>query len=111
MLPHLAHAAHQLYAATSENYVFQWTSTLQQAFEATKDMLQRDILNTNLEGMEGVKVYIDASKFAICIVVTQNGRIVACSSKVLNPSQRRWATIERELYAAAWGLKPEFKDK
>ena len=62
MLPHLAHAAHQLYAATSENYVFQWTSTLQQAFEATKDMLQRDILNTNLEGMEGVKVYIDASK-------------------------------------------------
>ena len=105
MLPHLAHAAHQLYAATSENYVFQWTSTLQQAFEATKDMLQRDILNTNLEGMEGVKVYIDASKFAICIVVTQYGKIVACSSKVLNPSQRRWATIERELYAAAWGLK------
>ena len=40
MLPHLAHAAHQLYAATSENYVFQWTSTIQQAFEATKDMLQ-----------------------------------------------------------------------
>jgi hypothetical protein len=42
-------------------------------------MLQRDILNTNLEGTEGVKVYIDASKFAICIAVTQNGKIVVCA--------------------------------
>ena len=51
------------------------------------------------------EVFIDASKFAVCIVVTQGQKIIACASKVLNPSQRRWATIERELYAAAWGLK------
>ena len=39
MLPHLAHTAHHLYAATSDNFSFQWTNTLQQAFDATKDML------------------------------------------------------------------------
>ena len=105
MLPHLAHSAHQLYAATSENFLFQWTSSLQKAFDATKDMLEREILNTNLNGKEEVKVYIDASKFAVCIVVTQANKIVACASKVLNPSQHRWETIERELYAAAWGFK------
>ena len=38
----------------------------------------------------------------ICIVATQNGKIVACSSKVLNLSQCRWATIEKKLYAAVW---------
>jgi hypothetical protein len=57
MLPHLAHAAHQLYAATSDNFSFQWTSTLQQAFEATKDMLQKDILLTNFKGPDNIKVY------------------------------------------------------
>ena len=105
MLPHPAHAAHQLYAATSENYTFQWTPALQQAFDSTQDMLKKDILNTNLDGDLCTEVYIDASKFAVCIVVTQGQKIIACASKVLNPSQRRWATIERELYAAAWGLK------
>ena len=68
-------------------------------------MLQKDILLTNIKGHEDIKVYSDASKFAVCIVITQNKKIVACASKVLNPSQRRWATIERELYAAAWGMK------
>jgi hypothetical protein len=105
MLPHLAHTAHQLYAATSDNFSFQWTPTLQKAFEATKDMLKKDILLTNIKGTSKVKVYIDASKYAVCIVITQDKKIVACASKVLNPSQRRWATIERELYAGAWGLK------
>ena len=105
MLPHLAHTAHSLYAATSENFTFQWTEKLQQAFDATQDMLKRDILLTNIQGTEAIKVYIDASKYAVCVVVTQNGKIVVCASKVLNPSQRRWATIERELYAGAWGMK------
>ena len=38
MLPHLAHAAHQLYAATSENYTFQWIQALQQAFDSTQEI-------------------------------------------------------------------------
>jgi hypothetical protein len=32
MLPHLAHTAYKLYAATSENYVFQWTDQLSKYF-------------------------------------------------------------------------------
>ena len=38
MLPHLAHPDYQLYAVTSENFTFQWTDTLQKAFDATKDL-------------------------------------------------------------------------
>ncbi len=62
MLPHLAHTAHQLYAATSDNFSFQWTPTLQKAFEAKKDMLKKDILLINIKGTSKVKVYIDASE-------------------------------------------------
>jgi len=68
-------------------------------------MLEKEILNTNLQGNENIKMYVDASKSAVCAVVTQNGKIVACTSKVLNPSQKRWSTVERELYALSWGLK------
>ena len=82
MLPHLAHTAHHLYAATSDNFSFQWTNmyTLQQAFDATKDMLQKDILLTNIKSHEDIKVYSDVSKFAVCIVITQNEKIATCAS-------------------------------
>jgi hypothetical protein len=46
MLPHLAHTAFQLYAATSENYVFQWTDKLSKYFNLTKTMLEKEVLNT-----------------------------------------------------------------
>ena len=105
MLPHLAHSAHKLYAATSQNHTFQWTKTLSEAFKRSKSMLEQEVLNTNLQGPNDIKVYVDASKFAVCAVIIQKGKLVACTSKVLNPSQRRWATVERELYAVSWGLK------
>ena len=105
MLPHLAHTAYQLYAATSENYVFQWTDQLSKYFYLTKTMLEKEIMNTNLQGEEDMKAFVDASKSAVCAVITQRKKIVACASKVLNPAQRRWSTIERELYAISWGLK------
>ena len=105
MLPHLAHTAFQLYAATSENYVFQWTDKLSKYFNLTKTMLEKEILNTNLQGEKDIKVYVDASKSAVCAVIVQRQKIVACTSKVLNPSQRRWSTVERELYAISWGFK------
>ena len=73
MLPHLAHTAFQLYAATSENYVFQWTDKLSKYFNLTKTMLEKEILKTNLQGEKDIKVYVDASlsKSAVCAVIVQ----------------------------------------
>ena len=67
MLPHLAHTAHQLYAATSENYNFQWTPTLAKAFQTTKTMSVKDIPNNNLQGDQSILVYVDAGmQFVLC---------------------------------------------
>jgi hypothetical protein len=57
MLPHLAHTAFPLYAATSENYVFQWTDKLSKYFNLTKTMLEKEILNTNLCCISIITVY------------------------------------------------------
>ena len=105
MIPYLSHAAHPLYKATSDKVPFVWNEKLQTAYEATKALLERDIMQTTFEGLDNIVVYTDASKFAICCVITQNGRIVIALSKVLNPTQRKWAIIEKELFAISWACK------
>ena len=105
MLPHLAHTAHKLYAATSDKINFEWTDELDKAYHAAKSMIEKDIMATTFKGYENVIVYTDASKYAICAVITQNGRIIIALSKVLSPTQRKWSTIERELFAISWACK------
>ena len=58
MLPHLAHVAHPLYAATSENFDFQWTEKLEVAFQTIKWMLIKEIMQTNLEGEEDIEAFV-----------------------------------------------------
>jgi hypothetical protein len=105
MLPHLAHTAHPLYAATSEKFTFQWTEKLNEAFKTVKSMLVKQVMQSELVGDKNIEVLVDASKFAVCVVLRQGNRIIFCASKVLNPAQRNWSTVERELFAAAWGIK------
>ena len=99
MLPHLAYAAHPLYAATADKVEFKWTSELDFAYQVCKSILERDIMQTTLDGIEDVILYCDASKYAICAVIVQRGRIIIAVSKVLNSSQRKWPIIEKELFA------------
>ena len=52
----------------------------------------------------------DASDYAIAGILTQkdeNGlnRPIAFASRKLNETQRAWATIEKESYAALWSLQ------
>ena len=105
MLPHLAHTAHTLYAATTENLPFQWTSKLDKAFQAVKSMLVKDVMQSELQGDQNIEVLVDASKYAVCVVLKQLEKIIFCATKVLRAAQRNQSMVERELFAAAWGAK------
>ena len=55
------------------------------------------------------KLYVDACEYAIACVLAQqdddrNDRPVAVASVKLSPSQRAWAIIEKEAYAACRSL-------
>ena len=55
-------------------------------------------------------LYVDACEYAVAGVLAQqdddgHDRPVAFASVKLNPSQRAWATIEKEAYAAIWALQ------
>jgi len=60
-------------------------------------------------------LYVDSSDYAIGAILTQSGMSdtgeiyrdypVAIASAKLSSTQQRWATIEKEAYAALWGLQ------
>lgn len=55
-------------------------------------------------------LFVDSSHFAVGAVLTQpdntgHERPIAFASSKLTETQQRWATIEKEAYAALWGLQ------
>jgi hypothetical protein len=55
-------------------------------------------------------IYVDASEFCVGAMLCQNApdgtdQPVAFASSKLTPTQRNWATIEKEAYAAIYALQ------
>jgi hypothetical protein len=80
MLPHLAHVAYPLYAATSENFDFQWTQKLQKAFDHIQLMVSDKIMQSTLQGEDNISVFVDASKNAVCVILMQREQLIFCAS-------------------------------
>ena len=66
-----------------------------------RSTLIRNQLDPNKESL----IYTDASNFAICVVLIQEGNLIICTSKALNKSQKKWATIEKEMLAISFSCK------
>ena len=105
MLVHLSHVCHSLYQLTSPNTAFIWSDVHNNAFLAAKDMISKKILNTRFDPTKQTSLYFDASKFAVCGILLQEGQVVSCASKTLNNAQKKLPTIERELFGFAFSCK------
>jgi hypothetical protein len=89
-----------------------WGEAQQRAFDLLKDALCKatenplKIINPSNEYF----LYVDSSDFAIGCMLSQldsnnQERPVAFASCKLTPTQRNWAIIEKEAYAAIWALQ------
>ena len=105
MLVHLSHACHKLYELTSTKTPYVWTDEHNKAFLAVKDMLSKHILNNHFDPNKQTTLIWDANKYAVCAILIQEGKVIACTSRCLNKHQRNWATIERELFGLSFSLK------
>ena len=105
MLPKLSEVCFPLYRLTSDKVKFEWTDELEDAFQKSKKMLQEEMMNTAFDFNLPATLFTDASMQAISGVLMQQDKMVTCLSKTLSNAQRKWATIERELFAISWTCK------
>lgn len=89
-----------------------WGLVEQQAFDELKDVLCKSAVNPLhiIDLLRPFHLYVDASDHTVAGVLTQwesKGKVlpVAFSSQKLNATQRRWATVEKEAYAALTMLR------
>jgi hypothetical protein len=89
-----------------------WGSREQEAFDTLRDRLIQATLEPIgvIDCKKPFVILVDACDYAtagILVQSTDSGtqRPVAFASHKLSPSQRRWATIEKECYAIIWALQ------
>jgi hypothetical protein len=87
---------------------FIWSSACQQAFEAIKAVIAKNVLLSYPDHNHPFHVYTDASDLQLGAVIMQHGRPVAFYSRKLNPAQRNYTTMEKELLSLVETLK-EFR--
>ena len=89
---------------------WRWTDALQQAFETLKAKLAHSIQLIHPDEQSGWIINSDASGHAIGAVLLQEKddggfNIVSAASRVLNQTEQRYTTCEKELLAIVYALQ------
>ena len=108
-LPNYAKIAEPLIDLTRKNVKFHWTDRHQAAFDELKHLLMSSHVMTPPDTSKPYKLYTDACDYAvgaILVQVSDDGveKVIQYVSHVLSPTQRRWATIEKECYSVIFAI-------
>ena len=96
--------AEPLTRLTKKNARFQWTSVEQSAWQSIKDSLVSAPVLSHPDLDKPFWLITDSSAYCIGAILAQkddNGKLhpVSFGSSILSETQRRWSTVQRELYA------------
>ena len=84
---------------TSEGNKFKMEGEEKKSIDKIKRCLENFIIQAHFDPEKDVKLYTDASSEGIGGILVQEGRPIWTFNRKLNPSQRRYSTIEREMLA------------
>ena len=84
---------------------FKWLPRHQEAFDAVKSALRRDVLLAYPDFSKPFTIHTDASDYQLGAVISQDNRPIAFFSRKLNSAQRNYTTTERELLSIFETLK------
>ena len=110
LIPRYADIAAPLFDLTKKNSPWKWEEDEENAFRQLKDSLASERVMAPPDLCRPYRLYTDASNIAVGAVLTQvddNGieRPIHYVSKALSGPQRRWATIEKELFSVVHALR------
>lgn len=87
----------------------QWTPKLISVFDECKTALSNSTLLTHPNTSAPLALFVDASQYALDAALQQNSKQfwepLAFFSKKFNPSQQKWSTYDREIYAIYEAVK------
>ena len=88
---------------------FHWPDSAQRAFDTAKNRLSSEKCISFADFKQPFTLVTDASEVALGAVLLQKidnkVKIIACISKTLNETERRWSATERECYAIVYGIE------
>ena len=97
LVPHRSQLLEPLTRISSGKKKFKWTQEQEQAFLKIKRLMARQILLKFPDFSKPFHVYTDASDYQLGSVLVQNNFPIAFYSRKLNPAQRNYTTMEKEL--------------
>ena len=104
-LPRLAEVAQPLRDLTAKNAKFTWAKQHDKAFQEIKKLVVNHPVLKYYDSNAEVTLQCDASEKGLGAVLLQNGQPVAFASKILSPTERRYAQIEKECLAIVFACQ------
>ncbi len=98
-----------LHALTQKSAVFNWSSECEEAFRSLKHALSSPPIVAHPIFTLPFQLYTDASHDCVGSVFAQmqegKERVIAYASHALTPSEKKWSTYDRELWAVVWSVR------
>ena len=104
-LPNLSDMATPLRELTHKGAKWSWTDKHENCFNEIKKLACEAPILAHYDPNAPLTLQTDASSYGLGAVMIQNGRPVAYASRVLSPSERNWAQIEKECLSIVFGLE------
>jgi transposase InsO family protein len=94
----------------AKNKAFDWTLPCSLAFDEIKEAIATSTFLNIPDISKPYEIHTDASEEALGAALSQNGTdgqplYLYFASKRLNPTQQRWSTGEREMFAIVWACE------
>ena len=80
-----------------KNRTWEWDGKCQGAFEALKQVVTKEPVLALPNHTKAYEIHTDASDFAICEVLMQEGHSISFQSCKLNETERRYSVQEKEM--------------
>ncbi|XP_055883579.1 uncharacterized protein K02A2.6-like [Biomphalaria glabrata] len=104
-LSNLSAISHPLRELTKKETDFDWNEECEVAFRKLKEMITTTPVLGFYNAAKSLEIQVDSSQDGLGAVLMQEGKPLEYASRVLTPTEKRWAQIEKELLAVVFGLE------
>ena len=104
-IPNMSSITEPLRELLKENIHWHWEDQQQRAFAAIKTVLTSNPVLKFYDSKKPVKISVDASCGGLGAVLMQDDHPIAYASRALTDTQKKWAQVEKEMYAIVFGCE------